>query len=365
MLHLRVWGEMQRSDVLEYIYAMEAHAVHPMATAIISACKSENTSISSDMIIEDHTNLEGEGVQAKINGKNVFVGNIRLFERLQSIAGVPQSEYKMVKNWLRDGCTVGFMSIEGCGIVMSFCVADSVRPEAKKAIHGFGKLGIDTNMMTGDNAKAATAIARGLGLKHDQIKSNLLPQEKLELVQHMMKSERDNVAQRRWFEGKRPGLILMCGDGVNDAPALAISDVGVAMGAGAALAMETADVTLLDSDLEKLLYAVKLGKKVNRTIIENVTFSMLAKAVVMGLTFAGYSSLWAAIGSDVGAMLIVTANGMKLLPSKKSVRSASGFDKFEVARGANPPNNASFPIQLPKGGAECSTAQETICSNQL
>jgi Cd2+/Zn2+-exporting ATPase len=107
---------------------------------------------------------------------------------------------------------------------------------------------------------------------------------------------------------------------VNDAPALALADVSVAMGEGAALAMETADCTLLDCNLNKLLYILRMGRRATRTIIENVVFSLVVKALVMGFMFVGKATLWAAIASDVGAMLIVTINGMKLLPSSRKVQ---------------------------------------------
>lgn len=185
------------------------------------------------------------------------------------------------------------------------------------------RMGIEITMLTGDQHPAAIGIGSQIGLEEHDIKSELLPEDKLTEIRDAVK---ENQESKKCCKGK--GAVMMVGDGVNDAPALALADVSVAMGEGAALAMDTADVTLMDSNLNKLLFIVRMGRRVTRTIIENVMFSLIVKAVVMGFTFAGKASLWAAIASDVGAMLIVTLNGMKLLPreGKKKVAQTSPED---------------------------------------
>jgi Cd2+/Zn2+-exporting ATPase len=138
-----------------------------------------------------------------------------------------------------------------------------------------------------------------------------LPEDKLHFVGSLKRPQPKNFAVCR---EKR--YVLFCGDGVNDAPALAVADVGVSMGEGAAMAMEMSDITLMDSKLTKLSYVIKMGRRVLRTVQENIWISLVAKTAVVGLTFAGKMTLLIAIAADVGIMLVVTLNGMKLLPSK-------------------------------------------------
>lgn len=335
LLHLREWNQsFERKSVLQYLYAMEMNASHPLALALISAAKSENVSVPEKWVIQDHHNLDGEGVAARINKQKVYVGNMRLFERLGLLQYLPDEELNSTKEWMEHGYTVGFLSVEGVGIVASYCVADAVRNEAKDVVSSIRKLAIEPVMLTGDNTKAAFHIGRSVGLSVQNIKSQLLPQEKLDYIKNVVtESERNFEKKSSCSFQRRSDLIMMCGDGVNDAPALTMADVGVAMGAGAAIAMESADVTLLDSDLRKLLKLVELSNQVSWTIIQNVVFSICVKIFVFGLTFAGYTNLWAAIGSDVGAMLIVTTNGMKLLPSRKSIKNQSGYDAKRIEGG--------------------------------
>jgi Cd2+/Zn2+-exporting ATPase len=316
LLHMDVFGEgLSREKVFQYLSLMEERASHPVAQAILTGARNEGVTIPKTMKLQKHTIIAGEGVAGVINGLEVHVGNERLFDRLGLLGGVAESDQKRVESWASIGGTVGYMSVEGEGIVCAFCAADGVRPESATVVKSLKKLGIDLTMLTGDNRDAALAVGAQVGLVGDEIQSRLLPSDKLEYVQSL---SADHVKRSVLFNLCSPRqMVMMCGDGVNDAPALAAADIGVAMGAGAALAMETADVTLLDSNLEKLEFSIRMGRRVIAKIKQNVAFSLGVKFVVLGFALAGRTSLWAAIASDVGAMILVTLNAMLLLPGRQ------------------------------------------------
>lgn len=315
MLHLkRVSDKITRPQLLEFLFVAESPSSHPIASALVAAVRNEGVACRSHLVVENHTVLEGEGVVVNVDGVKIHVGNKRLFNRLGLLQQLSPEVAREVEDWAVNLGTVGFISVERMGIVGTYCVADAVRPESAEVLEELKKLGIEATMLTGDARKSALVVGNQIGLSPENIRSDLLPSEKLNIVSGMKEESVPGLFFNIW---NRSRLVLMCGDGVNDAPALACADVGVAMGAGAALSMETSDVTLMDSHLSKLVYCLKLGRRVKRTILENFIFSFTAKAAVMVLIFMNMSSLWFAIVSDVGAMLIVTMNGMKLLPRKK------------------------------------------------
>lgn len=180
-------------------------------------------------------------------------------------------------------------------------VADEVRQSSKEVIRKLHALGVQkTVMLTGDNLATAKAIGEQVGIH--EVKAELLPQHKLEAIKEL----------------KQMGKVAMVGDGVNDAPALASATVGIAMGgAGTDTALETADIVLMADDLTKLPFTIKLSRNALKIIKQNITFSLVIKAIALLLIVPGWLTLWLAVFADMGATLIVTLNGLRLLRTKE------------------------------------------------
>ena len=317
LLHMEVLTEsLSREEIFQYLALMEERASHPVAQALLAAASNEKVVLPKNMTLQKHAIINGEGVVGVIGGHEVHVGNERLFERLGLLASISDKNRQMIDDWKNLGGTIGYMSIGDYGIVCAYCAADGIREESALVVKRLRKMGISITMLTvrclievfgalrvkhriclstdvalfcfsvqGDNFDAALAIGKQVGLPPGDIKAKLLPEEKLQFVESLSQgNSQSSIIRSLW---KRKRLVMHCGDGVNDAPALAAAHVGVAMGEGAALSMETADVTLLDSDLQKIEFSIRMGQKVTSKIIQNVVFSLAVKFLVLGFALAG------------------------------------------------------------------------------
>lgn len=347
--HMNVIGTSKtRQEMLELLSLMQERASHPIASSLVQAAKNEGVNVPRQMVVTNHHILKGEGITATINGQlQVYVGNQGLFNRLDMFDSLSSSNKSLVEEWKEMGGTVGFIGSLKDGIIGMFCVKDSVREEAREVLEELKEAGIETYMCTGDSYSTAQSVAREIGILGHRVNSELLPEDKLNFVERL---KRPNPKRLALCQKKQ--YVLFCGDGVNDAPALAAVDIGVSMGEGAAMALEMSDVTLMDSRLTKLPYVIQMGKRVLRTVKENIAISFVAKFTVVILTFMGKMTLLCAIASDVGVMLLVTLNGMKLLPNdhfdkkrtkrsrrlRRIVKQNNGYGKnveFELVRMEN------------------------------
>ncbi|MCA3018541.1 MAG: HAD-IC family P-type ATPase, partial [Rhodocyclaceae bacterium] len=259
---------------------------HPVATAIVGGYK------GSVAAVEKFEALHGRGVKGTLEGVTYFVGNHRLMEELK----VCSSQLEEALDRLEIEAKTAIVLSTDKETLAIFAVADTIRDTSKVAIAELKSLGIEAIMLTGDNDKTAKAVAAQVGIA--DARGNMMPDDKLAAIETFLER----------------GLVGMVGDGVNDAPALARSSIGFAMGAaGTDTAIETADVALMQDDLRKLPEFIRLSKKTSQVLWQNIVFALGIKAVFFALTLTGQGTLWMAVFADAGASLIVVANGLRLL----------------------------------------------------
>ncbi|WP_068310613.1 heavy metal translocating P-type ATPase [Polycladidibacter hongkongensis] len=289
--HIIPIAAQDEDDLLTYAAALEARSAHPLAAPILAAAKMRGLEATPAENIEL---VAGRGQVGRIGGENAWLGSPRyLLERGASTACLAAQITKLEE----DGATVVCIGKEQ-QVLGLIALQDTPRENAEATIRELHQLGLEKLvMLTGDNAAAAHKIATSVGI--DAVHANLLPQDKLALIDKLSESH---------------AVTAMIGDGVNDAPAMARADFGIAMGAiGSDAAIETADIALMNDDFNKLPWLIRHSRRTMGIIRQNITFAFVVKATLVVLTALGFSSLWAAILGDVGATLLVTANALRLL----------------------------------------------------
>ncbi len=287
------------NELMTITAAIENGSQHPLATAIMRKAEENGLNIK-DVLVEDFQSITGKGVKARVNKEFYYVGSPNLFEEILP-NNIQEEKKEQIKALQTQGKTVMVLGTEK-EILALIAVADEIRETSTEVIRKLHGVGIEkTVMLTGDNERTAESIGNEVGVS--EIKADLLPEDKLNFIKEL-RAKYHSVA--------------MVGDGVNDAPALAASTVGVAMGgAGTDTALETADIALMSDDLSKLPYTIKLSRRALAIIKQNITFSLAIKILALLLVVPGWLTLWIAIFADMGATLIVTFNSLRLLRVKE------------------------------------------------
>ena len=273
--------------VLELAAAVEAGSSHPLALAVLAKAKNEGIATRS---AQDASAIAGQGVLGRLDGVSIFVGSPR---HAGSRASFGASAQEAVARLEVAGNTVAAVVADGrlAGLI---ALRDQPREDAAAAIAELKAMGVSALMLTGDNARTAAAIAGSLGLDH---KAELMPDDKVAAIR----------------EAARSAPVMMVGDGINDAPALAAASIGVAMGSGTEVALETADGAILKSRVRDVPAMIRLARATMGNIRMNIAIALGLKAVFLVTSVLGYTGLWVAILADTGATVIVTANALRLL----------------------------------------------------
>jgi Cd2+/Zn2+-exporting ATPase len=286
-------GLHDEDGLLAFAAAVESRSEHPLAKAIVEEATARGIDFNSG---DGFTSIRGKGAYATYAGQKVYVGSRDLFLGIGS--GIPGSLMDKASHFKNLGKTVVYIGseTEALGLLV---LSDAIRSEAREAISRLREHGIETVMLTGDDVKTANVVASKVGIS--VVHANLMPEDKLDVIRGLK---------------NRSGSVAMVGDGVNDAPSLAEANVGIAMGKGADVALETADVALMKSDLKAVHWAIGLARQSRRLIIQNVSFSIAVKLLALVMVFGGVLPLWLAVLADSGAAVLVTFNGLRILGYK-------------------------------------------------
>ncbi|QDT52767.1 putative cadmium-transporting ATPase [Caulifigura coniformis] len=280
-------------DVLRIAAAIERRSEHPLARAVLRAASARGIEPAA---ADDFQAIKGKGATAKVDGVEYWLGSHRMLDERRLDEGNLHERILQVEN---DGSSVIVLGTNTL-ILGWIALADSIRPEARAAVESIREAGVEhVIMLTGDNRGTGEAIGRLAAV--DEVRTELLPEDKVAAIKELV---------------AKYGHVAMVGDGVNDAPAMALASLGIAMGTvGTDAALETADVALMRDDLSMVGWLIHHSRRTLTIIRQNIYFSLGVKALFLLLTMFGRASLWAAIAADMGASLLVIFNGLRLLNS--------------------------------------------------
>lgn len=286
-------GNWTEAEIMAAAASVEARSEHPIARAILDKARELGLAFAPAASVRA---LPGHGVTGKIDDVEVWIGSLDYWLQRSGSGQVTDLVVHLDRNAARGLTTIVVGRADtAIGLI---AVGDTVRPEARGIVEQLHALGVaQIVMLTGDSRAAAEAIARETGI--DDVRPQLLPEQKVEAVAAL---------------SAQSGMVAMVGDGINDAPAMARAGLGIAMGAmGSDVAIETADIALMQDDLSRLPWLIRHSRATLAIIRQNIGFSLCVKLVFVVLTITGSASLWGAIAADVGASLLVVLNGLRLL----------------------------------------------------
>jgi Cd2+/Zn2+-exporting ATPase len=287
LIDWRAVGKADRERVAALAGALAGHSDHPVSRALAQGLP------CSTLALADFKALAGRGVSATVDGREFVLGNHRLMEERGQCDGALEAQLNEHES---AGRTVTMLASPD-GVLGIFAVADTIKPGSAQAVRELKALGVHPVMLTGDNATTARSIAAQAGI--DDARGDLLPTDKLEILEQLQRQH---------------GATAMIGDGINDAPALAQSDLGFAMGAaGTDTAMESADVVIMNDDLRRVPETIRLSRRTRAVLWQNIGLALGIKAVFFVLAVFGSATMWMAVFADMGASLLVVGNGLRLL----------------------------------------------------